>query len=105
MITSMSQGQDPYQLFCGTIGGYVMVYDLRFNVVSTAYKHSQKYPINSVAAFRPSQEANMYNKSTPTSPMALVATGGAGYELSLLNLETGNVEILMTVDDRKSLAT
>jgi hypothetical protein len=40
MITSMSQGQDPYQLFCGTIGGYVMVYDLRFNVVSTAYKHS-----------------------------------------------------------------
>ena len=34
--------------------------------------------------------------------MALVASGGAGYELSLLNLETGNVEILMTVDDRKS---
>jgi len=44
----------------------------------------------------------MYNRSTATSPMALVATGGAGYELSLLNLETGNVEILMTVDDRKS---
>lgn len=34
--------------------------------------------------------------------MALVAAGGPTYELSLLNLETGNVEILMTVDDRKS---
>ena len=100
MITCMAQGQDPYQLFCGTIGGYVMVYDVRFNVVSTAYKHSQKYPINSLAAFRP--EKLMYNRSTATSPMALVAAGGPVYELSLLNLETGNIEILMTVDEGKS---
>ena len=44
----------------------------------------------------------MYNRSTATSPMALVAAGGPTYELSLLNLETGSVEILMTVDDCKS---
>ena len=100
MITCMAQGQDPYQLFCGTIGGYVMVYDVRFNVVSTAYKHSQKYPINSLAAFRPDKA--MYNRSTATSPMALVAAGGPDYELSLLNLETGNIEIRMTVDEGKS---
>ena len=99
----MGQGQDPYQLFCGTIGGYVMVYDLRFNVVSTAYKHSQKWPINSVATFRPA-EGRMYNRSTATSPMALVAAGGANYELSLLNLETGNIEILMKVDEPTGLA-
>ena len=98
MITCMMQGQDPYQLFCGTIGGYVMVYDVRFNVVSTAYKHSQKYPIKSIATFRPA-EGKKYNRSTATSPMALVAAGGPAYELSLLNLETGNIEILMTVDE------
>ena len=78
-----------------------MVYDLRFNVVSTAYKHSQKYPINSVATFRPS-EGKMYNRSTHTSPMVLVGAGGPTYELSLLNLETGNIEILMAVDEGKS---
>lgn len=49
----MSQGQDPYQILCGSIGGYVMVYDIRFNVVSTSYKHNQKYPINSIATFKP----------------------------------------------------
>ena len=53
MITCMAQGQDPYQLLCGSIGGYVMVYDIRFNVVSTSFKHSQKYPINSIATFKP----------------------------------------------------
>ena len=53
MITCMTQGQDPYQLICGTIGGYVMVYDIRYNMVSSSYKHSHKYPINSVATFKP----------------------------------------------------
>lgn len=48
MITSMVLGQDPYQLLCGTIGGYVCVYDIRFSMVSTSYKHSQRYPINSL---------------------------------------------------------
>jgi hypothetical protein len=33
--------------------------------------------------------------------MALVAAGGPTYELSLLNLETGNIEILMAVDEGK----
>ena len=49
----MVLGQDPYQLLCGTIGGYVVVYDIRYNMVSTSYKHSQRYPINSLAVFRP----------------------------------------------------
>jgi len=40
LITCMTQGQDPYQLVCGTIGGYVMVYDIRFDMVSTTFKHS-----------------------------------------------------------------
>jgi len=40
LITCMTQGQDPYQLICGSIGGYVMVYDIRYDMVSTTYKHS-----------------------------------------------------------------
>ncbi len=34
--------------------------------------------------------------------MLLVSTGSANYELSLLNLETSSVEVLLTVDDRQS---
>lgn len=32
--------------------------------------------------------------------MALVSLGGPTYELSLVNLDTGNIEILMTVNDQ-----
>lgn len=36
-----------------------MVYDIRFNFVSTSFKHSQKYPISSLATFKP-QERLVY---------------------------------------------
>lgn len=102
MLTCVTQGQDPYQLICGSIGGYVMVYDIRFDTVSSSFKHSLKYPITSIASFKPSVSANgmqVYNRSAAKSPMALVATGGPQYELSLLNLETGDLEIMMSVNE------
>jgi len=34
--------------------------------------------------------------------MALVSAGGPRYELSLVNLETGNVEYLMSSEDEGS---
>jgi hypothetical protein len=37
MLTCMTYGQDAYQLLCGTIGGFVMMYDVRYNIVSTVY--------------------------------------------------------------------
>jgi hypothetical protein len=30
----MTTGSDPYQLYLGTLGGYVMVYDIRYNMIS-----------------------------------------------------------------------
>jgi len=56
-----------------------------------------------VANFRPYPNSNLtLNKSDVTSPMLLVSTGSSNYELSLLNLETSSVEVLLTVDDRQS---
>jgi len=69
-----------------------MVYDIRVGLVSSAYKHNMKYPINSVATFRP-PSSGVYNRSTASSPMVMVASGGPGYELSLLNLDSGNIEL------------
>ena len=39
-VTSMVLGSDPYQLTMGTLGGYVMVFDLRYSVVSSVFRHS-----------------------------------------------------------------
>ena len=76
-----------------------MVYDIRYNMVSSTYKHSQKYPINSIATFKPQLSNNSYNRSPANSPMALIASGSPSYELSLMNLDNGNIEILMSVNE------
>jgi len=98
----MTLGQDPYQLYFGTIGGYLLVYDVRYNLVSSFYKHASKSPINSIAAFNPGKGPYTFNRSDYTSPMALVSAGSQNYEVSLLNLATGDVEVLLTVDDKKN---
>jgi len=82
-----------------------MVYDIRLNMISSSFKHSQKYPISSIATFKPpskpgGENHQVYNRSNVKSPMALVAAGGPSYELSLLNLETGNIEYLISSEDQ-----
>lgn len=109
MLTEMIIGQDPYQLLCGTMGGYVLVYDVRYNTISSAYKHNRSYPINSLSVYKPleaydydTQNADLpnlrkvYNRSSHTSPLVMIAAGGESYEMSMLNLETGNIEYQMT---------
>ena len=79
-----------------------MVYDIRYDMVSSSFKHSMKYPINSIACFKPSTTSiatTLYNRCNGKSPMALVATGSPQYELSLLDLDSGNIEILMSVNE------
>lgn len=34
--------------------------------------------------------------------MAVIAAGGQSYEVSLLNLDTGNIESILTVKENKS---
>lgn len=83
-----------------------MIYDIRFNTVASSFKHSMKCPINSIATFKPSMSSDqsnkyLFNRCTSKSPMALVATGSENYELSLIDLDSGNIEILMQVNEAK----
>jgi hypothetical protein len=103
MPTCMAKGQDPYQLYFGTLGGYVMVYDIRYNVLAAKFKHFNRAPIFSLATFNPNRSLTLsINKADPQSPLVLVSAGGSNYELSLVNLETCTVEVLLSVDDRKN---
>jgi len=103
MITSMSLGHDPYSLLFGTLGGYVLVYDIRFNTLSNIIKHQQRVPINSVEAFVPSRSYQLgLSKGDNNSPLAVVGAGSSTYEVTLLNLESGEVEFLLTVDDSRN---
>jgi len=85
-VTSMVAGADPYQLTLGTLGGYVMVYDIRYSLVSSLYRHNMNYPILSMATYKRGTDQEY--------PSALISAGGPSHEMSQLNMETGVVETL-----------
>jgi len=94
-VTSMILGQDSYQLTMGTLGGYVMVYDIRYSVTSSLFRHNMNYPILALATYKKPSTGNI---QTPSS--TLVSAGGPLHEVSQLNLETGNVEVLYRCIDQ-----
>ena len=81
----------------GTLGGYVMVYDIRYSCISALYHHNMHYPVLAMATYKKGDERN--------APLALVSAGGPYHELSSLNLESGLVETLfrcaMPTSDRE----
>lgn len=79
-----------------------MIYDIRYNVIASYEKHFSRAPINSVAPFSPGRGNFNLNRVDYSSPLMLVSAGTSNYEVSLLNLATSDVEILLTVDDRKT---
>ena len=52
----------------GTLGGYVMVYDIRYGVTSAMYHHNMHYPILALATYKRGDERS--------APLALVSAGG-----------------------------
>ena len=81
----------------GTLGGHILVYDIRYSLVSAMFHHNMHYPIMAMATYRKGGDKN--------SPLALVSAGGPQHELSALNLENGLVETLfrcaMQTQDRE----
>lgn len=79
-----------------------MVYDIRYNVVASHYKHNNRAPIQSLQVFQPSKQNINLNRSDNGSPLLLIASGSSNYELSLFNMATQDIEILLTVDDKQN---
>jgi hypothetical protein len=69
----MALGSSPYLLTVGTHGGYVMAYDVRYNLTSVVYKHTMNYPVLAMATLKPRGSTEEY---------ALVSSGGPIFEMS-----------------------
>ena len=67
-VTSMCMGADPYQLTMGTLGGYVMVYDVRYNEIATMFHHNMHYPILAMSTYKKGDERG--------APLTLISAGG-----------------------------
>ena len=54
-VSSMVLGQDAYSLTMGTLGGYVMVYDVRYSSIVSQFRNSQNSPILALATVKNSK--------------------------------------------------
>ena len=52
----------------GTLGGYVMVYDIRYSIISSMFSHNMHCPIMAMSSYRKNDQHN--------SPLVLVSAGG-----------------------------
>ena len=69
----MALGHSPYLLTVGTLGGYVMVYDVRYDLTSAVYKHHMNYPVLAMATLKQKDLERDYT---------LVSSGGPVFEMS-----------------------
>ena len=59
-VSCMAVGQNTYQMTMGSLGGYVQVYDIRYSLVSSQFRHNLNNPILSLAQlYRPRTATNM----------------------------------------------
>lgn len=84
IITSACLGNDDYSLFLGTLGGYIGIYDIRFNLMSSLRKYACHTPISDLCTYSPIEPKS--------SPLIFAAPSTPYPHLDLFNLSTGETE-------------
>jgi len=86
LVNAFCMGPDQYSYFIGTAGGYIFGYDIRFNLVTTACRHSSQLPIMDMCTYVP--EKNLKLKTN--EPLLFIATNGHTQQVDLcyINKET-----------------
>lgn len=78
--TALTAGRDESSCFVGTASGYVMNYDVRFNLVSEVRRHSRATPVTDLCVYLSQKHPK---NSAPLSPMLFVASAGENSQVDL----------------------
>jgi WD40 repeat protein len=101
LVSCMCLGKEENSVFIGTLGGYIVLYDLRFNLTSNVYQHSKSAPIHCLTSFIPSKtkdskEQYGFIKSDSHSPLVFIGAGSENPEITLFNMEKSEYEMKFT---------
>lgn len=91
LITSFCMGRSESSFFVGTVGGSVLGYDLRFNLVTSLRNYSRRTPITDMSVYLPeaSRKTQSHNESTP---LLFVASGEDTPQVDLFSLDKSVTE-------------
>ena len=106
-----------HKILVGTMGGFMHLYDVRYNVPMEIYEHSRNHPIFDTWMYYPKlgYKYKMFCEMNETqNPHCLVSSGGSVtsnnqkssnensfmiHEVSFLDIYTGQMKAVFTVDD------
>ncbi|CAI2359602.1 unnamed protein product [Moneuplotes crassus] len=106
-----------HKIVVGTMGGFIHLYDVRYNVPMEIYEHSRNHPIFDMCMHYPSlsYKYKMFTEINETqNPHCLISSGGSvasynqrsqnetpymTHEVSFLDLYQGQMKAVFSVDD------
>ena len=85
-------------LYIGTLGGYILNYDMRINSICSSYKYCSNKPIIGISTFNSRHGYGFPNKYPNMKKYLMIWTGADDHELGLWNQDNFNCDILFKVN-------
>ena len=85
-------------LTLGTLGGYILNYDIRINSISNNYKYCHNKPIIGISSYISKHGFGHLNKYHSLQDYLMIWTGAEDHEISLWNKENLNCDYLFKVN-------
>ena len=106
LVTRFCMGRDENNYFMATAGGYVLVYDLRFNLITSIRKHTRGAPITDMCTYLPDRITRPHlNESSGELPIPklLIASSGDVPQIDLYSSNKEAPELSFVVGNPHSL--
>jgi hypothetical protein len=97
LFTASTVGEEGQSLVLGSTSGYVLVYDLRFNSISSVFTYSKKGCITSISPWKPDRHV-CFASLIDSDPYICLSCGIGDTDLSLFSLATGKSLCYFTVN-------
>lgn len=102
MISCICNSIEDKCIYLGTLGGYIMKYDLRINSIVKNFRYSSNTPIISMSPYKPYKYAiyDLYtmNKDPKFNKYLLINAGADDHEVGLWNVNSLNCDVLFKVN-------
>ena len=98
IISCLYKEYDSTDIILGTLGGYILNYDMRINSVSNCYKYCHNKPIIGISSFYSKHGFGYINKYPNMKDYFLIWTGSEDHEITLWNKKNLNCDFLFKVN-------
>lgn len=92
ITTCLCAGNDEYSYFMGTYGGYIGIYDIRFNIMSSLRKFSSGASILDICMHSPADTSSSFSDSPGNMPLVFTVPRTDTPRIDLFNLTKQNSE-------------